>query len=140
MKEFVTVFGTDPQQIAQPDPAVIVPPSLQVVDKDGNVVYSVDTAADFAELTGNMEAVNSQITARAAMLPAVATSEGIETPQPELHPIPNEQQHYQGLRYRWQLTVEMHNGQEPDNPWRLQEERDVPDSPGLGLAQPATTG
>ena len=127
MKQFVTVFGEDPKQIAEPEPLKAPPAILQVVDKDGNVVYSVDTAADHAELTGNMKAVNAQLTAKAAMLPAVATSDGIETPQPELHPIPDEQQHYQALRYRWQLSVEIHNGQEPDNPWILQEEQDVPD-------------
>ena len=133
MKQFVTIFGTDPAVIAQPEPVVVIPPSLQVVDKDGNVVYSVDTAADFAELTGNMEAVNAQkvsaFNATRSTMGAIAAVEGDPEPvaEPPVDPIPDEQQHYQALRYRWQLTVEMHNGQEPDNPWRLQEEQDVPD-------------
>jgi hypothetical protein len=134
-QKFVTVFGEDPSAVSEPIPVSVVPTALQVVDQKGTVVFSVDTAADLAEVTSNTQAMNAELTTMARA--SVGKDDPFE-PVPE-HPIPDAKDHYQGLLYRWKLTVEMHNNEFPDDPWCVQELQDVPDDP-ISVAQTQVTG
>ena len=109
MMKFVTIFGTDPEKIAEPEPLKAPPAHIQIVDKDGVIAASYDTQADYDEVVANMKERNSEL------------------PDDAQQPIPTAEQSYQSLLYRCKLDVEMHNGQFPDDPWTLQEEQDVPD-------------
>ena len=108
MRKFVTVFGTDPEKISEPVPVVDIPPHIQVVDKSGAVVFSLDPKADFDEFTANTEAQNSAKAAEHQTLLAKLVEQGKEALN------------------RWKISVAAHNGQSPDDPWALQEEQDVP--------------
>ena len=127
MMKFVTIFGTDPEAIAKPEPLKPVPPHIQIVDKKGAVMFIFDTQADFEEITANMTAINDakveDFKATVFSMTKVEIEE--EKPEPVQFPIPDAQQQYQSLLYRCKLDVEMHNGQFPDDPWTLQEEQDV---------------
>jgi hypothetical protein len=139
MMKFVTIFGTDPEAVAQPEPLKPVPPHIQIVDAKGNVVASYDTTADFEEITANMTAINeAKMAEHQAELSAKTSNPMLKTdgktveivpeepaPDPVQLPVPDAQQQYQSLLYRCKLDVEMHNGQFPDDPWTLQEEQDV---------------
>jgi len=122
MMKFVTVFGTDPEAISTPEPLKPVPPTIRIVDKKGAVVFSVSPSDDHDELVANMTAINADLAKRAVVA-------SIDGPEPAIDPIPDLSLHYQGLLYRWKLSLEIHNGQFPDDPWALQEEQDVPDPP-----------
>ena len=60
-QKFVTVFGEDPSAVSQPVPVAVIPSTLQVVDKTGSVMFTVDTAADLAEVTSNTQAMNAEL-------------------------------------------------------------------------------
>jgi hypothetical protein len=104
----------------------VIPPAIQIVDKKGVVVFAVSPADDFAELTANMKPINDLALAKHAEVSASAAAKGEEAPEPPDVTLPTDAEHYRLLRNRWQLSVEIHNGQNPDDPWALQEQQDVP--------------
>ena len=116
MRKFVTVYGTDPEKISEPVPVVDIPPHIQVVDKSGAVVFSLDPKADFDEFTANTEAQNSAKAAEHQTLLAKLVEQGKEAPPvPEPYPLPDLKEHYRLLLNRWKISVAAHNGQSPDD-------------------------
>jgi hypothetical protein len=128
--KFVTIFGTDPEKIAEPEPLKAPPAHIQIVDAKGNVVLSIDTQADHDEVVANMRERNDALIAdhlKAHPTLMAVEGDGGDPPvivEPVQFPIPDVQQSYQSILYRCKLDVEMHNGQFPDDPWSLQEEQD----------------
>jgi hypothetical protein len=127
--KFVTIFGTDPEKIAEPEPLKAPPAHIQIVDAKGNVVLFIDTQADHDELVANMTERNDKLMAEHQTMIAEKMNVGVlvdvdHTSEPVQFPIPDVQQSYQSILYRCKLDVEMHNGQFLDDPWTLQEEQD----------------
>ena len=103
------------------------------MDQKGTVVFSVDTAANLAEVTSNTQAMNAEL----ATMAHAAVGKDYSGASPTSNP--RRKDHYEGLLYRWKLTVEMHNNESPDDPWAVQELQDVPDDP-ISVAQTPVTG